>query len=163
MKNAAAASTPFVRRVYLIVRSIPSGRIATYGDVARMAGRPGAARAVGNAMRSCDDPSIPCHRVTAAGGLLGGFGSWPQIKRQRLEDEGVKVRGKRLVEFRSRRWIGERTARTTPAKAARATRAGKGVKAGKPAKATGRTLSKRPAAPTRLTGRRFGPDRRRNT
>src|SRR6476661_3405547 len=65
--------TPFTRRVVAIVRGIPSGRVATYGDVAVLAGRPGAARAVGNVMRHCEDPSIPCHRVIAAGGALGGY------------------------------------------------------------------------------------------
>ena len=70
------------------MRSIPAGRVATYGDIAVIAGRTGAARAVGNVMRSCEDPSVPCHRVIAAGGALGGYTD-PQRKKQRLAAEGV--------------------------------------------------------------------------
>ena len=60
--------TPFERRVLTIVSRIPVGRVTTYGDVARLAGRPGAARAVGNIMRRGDRPGLPYHRVIAAGG-----------------------------------------------------------------------------------------------
>ena len=81
--------TSFTRRVLTVVRSIPPGRVATYGDVAAMAGRPRAARAVGTVMRTCGDPAVPCHRVIAAGGLLGGFGRNPHVKRQLLLAEGV--------------------------------------------------------------------------
>ena len=65
--------TPFLRKVYAVVRAIPRGRVLTYAEVARAAGSPGAARAVGQAMRR--NPTLlfmPCHRVVAAGGL-GGF------------------------------------------------------------------------------------------
>jgi O-6-methylguanine DNA methyltransferase len=78
--------------------------VATYGDVAALAGRPRAARAVGNIMRECDDPSVPCHRVIAAGGALGGFGRWPQLKRDRLRAEGVTVVEQRVRGFAERRW-----------------------------------------------------------
>ena len=57
----------FRARVLAAVRSIPRGRVATYGDIAALAGAPGAARAVGNVMRQCNDPSVPCHRVIAVG------------------------------------------------------------------------------------------------
>ena len=59
-----------VTRVLSVVRRIPPGRVATYGDVAAMAGRPRAARAVGNIMKGVGRPDIPAHRVIAAGGLL---------------------------------------------------------------------------------------------
>ena len=66
-------ATPFVRRVYEIVRSIPRGATRTYGEVARAAGRPGAARAVGSAMaRNRHCLFIPCHRVVGTAGL-GGY------------------------------------------------------------------------------------------
>lgn len=66
---------PFARTIYETIRSIGPGHTATYGDVARMAGYPsGTARAVGRAMGTNPCPIIvPCHRVTAAGGRLGGF------------------------------------------------------------------------------------------
>jgi alkylated DNA nucleotide flippase Atl1 len=51
-------SKPFTDRVLSVVRRIPPGRVATYGDVAAMAGRPRAARAVGNIMRTCRKPGI---------------------------------------------------------------------------------------------------------
>ena len=59
---------PFTRRVLSVVRRIPPGRVSTYGDVATAAGRPRAARAVGNIMRDCTAHDVPCHRVIAAGG-----------------------------------------------------------------------------------------------
>jgi methylated-DNA-[protein]-cysteine S-methyltransferase len=68
--------TPFLRRVYEIVRQIPPGETRSYGDVALAAGRPGAARAVGTAMaknRIC--LFIPCHRVVASSGIGGWSGS----------------------------------------------------------------------------------------
>ena len=65
--------TPFERKVLTVVSRIPVGRVTTYGDVARLAGRPGAARAVGNILREADEPGLPYHRVIAAGGKLGGY------------------------------------------------------------------------------------------
>jgi methylated-DNA-protein-cysteine methyltransferase-like protein len=101
-----AAVTSFTRRVLSVVRAIPPGRVATYGDVARLAGAPRAARAVGNILRECDDPSLPAHRVTGADGRLGGYGSSPHLKRQLLAAEGVTVRGSRLRDFSQIRWTG---------------------------------------------------------
>ena len=74
----------FTARVLSVVRRIPPGRVATYGDVAAMAGRPRAARAVGNIMRDCGRPDVPCHRVIAAGGRLGGYGGNETLKRALL-------------------------------------------------------------------------------
>jgi methylated-DNA-[protein]-cysteine S-methyltransferase len=68
--------TPFMRRVFDIVRRIPAGETRSYGEVADAAGRPGAARAVGAAMaknRIC--LFIPCHRVVASSGIGGWSGS----------------------------------------------------------------------------------------
>jgi methylated-DNA-[protein]-cysteine S-methyltransferase len=86
------SGTLFTRRVLSVVRSIPAGRVATYGDVAVLAGRTGAARAVGNVMRGCEDPSVPCHRVVAAGGKLGGFSAagGTVTKRRLLEIENAR-------------------------------------------------------------------------
>lgn len=96
--------TPFTRRVLNAVRRIPAGRVATYGDIAAVAGRPGAARAVGTIMRQCTSRDVPCHRVVAAAGRLGGFGSAPGLKRALLEAEGVLVRGARIRHFEACRW-----------------------------------------------------------
>jgi O-6-methylguanine DNA methyltransferase len=93
----------FAARVLATVRGIPAGRVATYGDVAARAGRPRAARAVGNVMRQCGDPSVPCHRVVAAGGLIGGYGGNEALKRRLLALEGCRFNGKRISDFRTRR------------------------------------------------------------
>ena len=90
--------TPFESRVLNAVRRIPPGRVATYGDVAALAGKPRAARAVGNILRSCRRPDVPCHRVIAAGGQLGGYGGSEGLKRSLLAAEGVIVRGKRVLD-----------------------------------------------------------------
>ena len=97
-------ATEFQRRVLSIVRRIPPGRVATYGDIAELAGAPRAARAVGTVMRDCRDPGVPCHRVIAAGGALGGFGGSLQVKRERLRVEGLDVGLTRIRRFSEVRW-----------------------------------------------------------
>jgi O-6-methylguanine DNA methyltransferase len=94
----------FSRRVLSVVRRIPPGRVATYGDVAALAGRPRAARAVGNVMRGCSRPDVPCHRVIAAGGRLGGYGGRELLKRALLVAEGVLVSGSRVRELERVHW-----------------------------------------------------------
>lgn len=80
--------------VYAIVRQIPAGRVATYGQIARLVGRPGAARAVGNALHANPDGcGTPCYRVVNAKGELSGayaFGG-PREQRYLLEKDGVEV------------------------------------------------------------------------
>jgi O-6-methylguanine DNA methyltransferase len=93
--------------VLAAVRRIPAGRVATYGDVAGLAGSPRAARAVGSIMRECRDPFTPCHRVIGAGGLLGGFGGNPGLKRARLAAEGLDVTPTRVRGFAGVRWRGQ--------------------------------------------------------
>ncbi len=57
-----------------IVRQIPTGKVATYGQIARMAGMPRCARTVGYAVAGCRDPSVPCHRVVdRLGGTKAAF------------------------------------------------------------------------------------------
>ncbi|RCS53872.1 methylated-DNA--[protein]-cysteine S-methyltransferase [Bremerella cremea] len=66
--------TPFRRRIWEACQQIPYGQLVTYGQLAKLAGRPGAARAVGSAMSNNQIPIIiPCHRVIAAGNKIGGF------------------------------------------------------------------------------------------
>jgi O-6-methylguanine DNA methyltransferase len=104
--RAARATTAdgFSARVLLVVRRIPPGRVATYGDVAEMAGRPRAARAVGNIMRTCGRPDVPCHRVIAANGRIGGYGGRETFKRALLVAEGITVAGQRVRDFDRLRW-----------------------------------------------------------
>ena len=82
------------KRIYEAVKTIPRGRVATYADVAEIAGDRKMARAVGNALHKNPDPStIPCHRVVNSKGELAGEyafgGAWKQA--QILESEGVEV------------------------------------------------------------------------
>ena len=60
----------YYQLVWDLVRRIPPGRAATYGQIALMTGSPRAARVVGSAMAACRDPSVPCHRVMGKGGAL---------------------------------------------------------------------------------------------
>ena len=71
----------FHRRVYDVARGIPPGLTLSYGEVAARLGEPGAARAVGQALGQNPFPLIvPCHRVLAAGGKLGGFSANGGVK-----------------------------------------------------------------------------------
>lgn len=88
------------RLVLGAVRGIPPGATASYGEVARMIGKPGAARAVGGAVgRNPVGLVIPCHRVIAGDGSIGGYGGgwWGgrqaglELKRELLAREGVNV------------------------------------------------------------------------
>jgi len=96
--------TAFARRVLAAVRRIPPGRVATYGDIAALAGSPRAHRAVGSILRECRDPATPCHRVIAASGALGGYGSNLQVKRELLRAEGHDVSLRRVRGFHDARW-----------------------------------------------------------
>jgi methylated-DNA-protein-cysteine methyltransferase-like protein len=87
---------PFFERVYEAVRAIPRGRVATYGQVARLVGVPRGARAVGWALRALDprrERGVPWHRVVGAGGRISPrAGGGPVLQRRRLQREGVGFR-----------------------------------------------------------------------
>ncbi len=69
-----SAVTPFGRRVLERAREVPCGSVVTYGEIAAALGRPGAGRAVGGALSRNPVPIlVPCHRVIAASGRIGGF------------------------------------------------------------------------------------------
>ncbi|MGE5279919.1 MAG: methylated-DNA--[protein]-cysteine S-methyltransferase [Deltaproteobacteria bacterium] len=80
--------TDFEKAVYAAVLEIPLGQTRSYAWVARRIGRPRAARAVGNALnKNPYAPFVPCHRVIAADGSLGGFSAGPAKKKALLERE----------------------------------------------------------------------------
>lgn len=84
-----AATTDFQRRVLTEVAAIPAGQTRSYGDVAEAVGSPGAARAVGGVMARNPLPFlIPCHRVVASDGSLGGYAYGLGVKRAMLASEG---------------------------------------------------------------------------
>lgn len=100
----------FREKVYRIVSEIPKGKVATYGQVARLAGNPKAARAVGVLMKNnpyapAKSPAfrragliVPCHRVVASDGSLTGYSGIGGIegKRKMLREEGVVFRGEKV-------------------------------------------------------------------
>lgn len=87
---------PFQQRVYALARRIPPGHTMTYGEMATRLGAPGSARAVGQALGRNPFPIVvPCHRVLAAGGAMGGFSAPGGLdtKRRLLEIEGLRLDG----------------------------------------------------------------------
>jgi O-6-methylguanine DNA methyltransferase len=96
--------SPFAKRVLAAVSRIPPGRVATYGDIARLAGKPRAARAVGTIMRTSTRRGLPYHRVIAAGGAIGGYGGSADIKARLLSAEGLSIRRGRVRDFARYRW-----------------------------------------------------------
>jgi methylated-DNA-[protein]-cysteine S-methyltransferase len=94
--DLSLVDAPFARAVYeTLHRGVGFGETVSYGELAEMAGRPGAARAVGNAMSRNPLPIVvPCHRVVASGGRIGGYGpSGVRTKRFLLALEGVELTG----------------------------------------------------------------------
>ena len=82
----------FHANVIQAAQGIPYGRLVTYGELAKMAGSERAARAAGSAMAGNNTPIIvPCHRVIASGGKIGGFSSGLEWKRELLRLEGVDI------------------------------------------------------------------------
>ncbi|MBI5202245.1 MAG: MGMT family protein [Elusimicrobia bacterium] len=79
-------------RIYAAVRRVPKGRVATYGQIARLAGLPGRARLVGKALGALKDASVPWHRIVNAAGKISGRSEAdsPREQRRRLEREGVR-------------------------------------------------------------------------
>lgn len=77
----------FRKKVFEVVKQIPKGHVLTYKQVAQKIGNPGAARAVGNALKTNYAPHIPCHRVIRADGRLGGYNRGAKKKAFLLENE----------------------------------------------------------------------------
>jgi methylated-DNA-[protein]-cysteine S-methyltransferase len=106
---ASVTITEFQRRVYAAVKRIPRGRVSTYGEVATFIGCR-SSRAVGQALRRNPfAPRVPCHRVVAADGSLGGFAgtrSGTELTRKRclLAQEGVGFDAAGRLADPQRRW-----------------------------------------------------------
>lgn len=96
----------FHKKIYSFLRKVPKGKVTTYKALAEAA-KTKAYRAVGQAMK-CNPyaPIVPCHRVVAADGSIGGFrgsrnpnGKEIKKKIRMLRDEGVEIKGKQIVDF----------------------------------------------------------------
>ena len=96
----------FNEKVYTIVRSIPRGRVMTYGQIATLLGVPRAAREVGWALHWVEgDSSVPCQRVVNRfGGLASGYGGGQIGHRQDIEAEGVEVRDDYTLDLARYQW-----------------------------------------------------------
>jgi len=89
----------FRERVYDVVAEIPRGKVISYGEVARRAGSPRAARAVGSLMnKDADFAQLPCHRVILGNRHVGPYGGGPEVKARMLQEEGVIVENLRVLE-----------------------------------------------------------------
>ena len=99
-------SGPVFTAFYRIIRRIPAGRVATYGQIARLAGMPRCARTVGYALADCSDPAVPCHRVVDRfGGTKAAFDRLaPGTQRALLEAEGIPFRPDGTVDLERCRW-----------------------------------------------------------
>ena len=97
----------FFQRVYKVVRTIPVGRVTTYGLIAKKLGSASSARTVGWALNAChNDSSIPAHRVVNRNGLLSGKHHFKgfELMKQLLENEGVQVNDDKVVDFNIKLW-----------------------------------------------------------
>jgi methylated-DNA-protein-cysteine methyltransferase related protein len=115
-RRPKAKAPRFQRAVYGVVRQIPEGRVATYGQVAAILGYPRAARAVGTALHWLPRDrlgAVPWQRVINAAGRISYRGDVyrPDLQRRLLEDEGIVFRPNGSVDLRRFRWVGPRRAR----------------------------------------------------
>lgn len=98
----------FFESVYKITRSVPFGRITTYGAIARCIGAPGASRMVGWALNNCHTSGdfVPAHRVVNRNGVLTGKHHFrhPGLMQELLENEGIEVKNDQVVDFKNRFW-----------------------------------------------------------
>lgn len=93
-------------QIYAVVKQIPSGHVATYGQIATLAGLPGHARQVGYALHALADDTLPWHRVVNAAGAisLGSERGGAAIQRKLLEAEGVIFNPNGRVSLKKFQW-----------------------------------------------------------
>ena len=97
-------NSEFRKKVEEIMAQVPAGKVATYGDLAALAGHPYAARIVGG-MAHYGDPELPWHRlVNRFGGLASGYHGGREAQRQHLEAEGYSCTNFVLNDFKEIRW-----------------------------------------------------------
>lgn len=96
----SSGASSFSQRVWKAMLKIPRGKVASYQTIAKMAGNVNASRAVGNACnKNPFAPDVPCHRVVASDGSLGGYAHGSVKKIALLNKEGVRVTGNKIVDF----------------------------------------------------------------
>ncbi|KAA2281174.1 MGMT family protein [Candidatus Nitrosocosmicus sp. SS] len=91
--------------VYKILLTIPTGRVSTYGDIARALGNPLASRRIGRILNKNPNPVVvPCHRVVKADGKIGGYALGIDKKKKLLENEGLFFKDLTIDEFEKKRF-----------------------------------------------------------
>ena len=90
----------FRDEIFNLIKKIPVGKVAIYGAIARALSKPGAARAVGNALnKNRDFVKIPCHRIVRSDGIAGGYVLREKKKTEKLRREGVRIEKGKIVDF----------------------------------------------------------------
>ncbi len=108
---------PTHARIYRVVRRIPAGTVATYGQVARLAKLPGHARQVGYALHALPEEStVPWHRVINAKGEVSprSLPGWDRVQQHLLETEGIVFDSRRRVDLRQYQWRPRAAPRRAP-------------------------------------------------
>jgi methylated-DNA-protein-cysteine methyltransferase related protein len=108
MKQEKTNKESIYYAIYDVVRSVPRGRVTSYGAVAAAIGAASGARVVGYAMNTCTGikPKVPAHRVVNRNGMLTGkhHFSPPEKMQQLLEKEGIKIADDKVVDFDALFW-----------------------------------------------------------
>lgn len=86
----------FQKRIFMLVRKIPRGKVLSYKKVAELAGSPKAWRAVGNILNQNRNKKIPCHRVVCSDGKIGGYSQGSKKKTLLLKKEGVRIKNSKI-------------------------------------------------------------------
>ncbi len=116
---SSSARSGRYRRIYAVVGRIPYGRVATYGQIAALAGLPGAARQVGYALHALPEATaVPWHRVINARGTVSrrAVPGAELVQRVRLEGEGVAFDPRGRVPLERYRWTAQESPRRAPAR-----------------------------------------------
>jgi methylated-DNA-[protein]-cysteine S-methyltransferase len=94
--------TSWEKKILRSIAYIPKGKVITYKNLARVAGYPRAARAVGNALnKNPRSPKIPCHRVVRSDGKVGGFIYGEKRKEELLRSEGIAISKGKIINMKS--------------------------------------------------------------
>lgn len=92
--------------VYTLLKTVQKGQVTTYGDLAKALGHPKAARAIGRIMNLNPYPIVvPCHRVVASNGSIGGYAYGIKMKKEILAYEGLSFEGDEIKDFKKRRAV----------------------------------------------------------
>lgn len=104
--SAGRRSQGTYQRIFQVVKRIPRGKVATYGQIAQLAGLAGHARQVGYALSALEDDSVPWHRVINAKGEISPrtWSDHDDLQRQLLEKEGVAFSERGKVSLTRFRW-----------------------------------------------------------